>query len=146
MTLKNTENDAIITIKTLQSDGNSDEEMELITEGKFYKSKDKFYILYTENGTDKSLPRKVMIIIEVSGVRMIRKGPFATQMNYVVGKTIETIYHTPYGDFMLLITTIRIDNSIDENGGVLKLIYRLSIAGEEFYNDVTIRVKNGKGD
>lgn len=146
MTLKNTENDAIISIKNIQSAEDMEEETELITEGKFYKSNDKLYIFYTEEETEESSGCTVMLVISDDDVTISRKGDFGSKMHYRKGGTEQVIYHTPFGNMQMMLKTVRIENNLTENGGILKLIYRLSVNGDVIDNNLTITVKNGKDE
>lgn len=146
MTLKNTDNDAIISIKNIQSAEDMQEETELITEGRFYKSKDKLYIFYTEDETEEASNCTVMITVSDNDITISRKGEFNSKMHYREGETEEVIYHTPFGDMLLLLKTLQVDNQLTENGGTLRLVYRLSVNEETIHNDLTIKVKNGKDE
>lgn len=143
MTLKNTDNDAIITIRNLQTmDGESDV-TELITEGKFYEHNEKQYIFYEEDSEESD--STVMMVVTDKDVTLTRKGEFGSKMYYREGKTEQVIYHTPYGDMTMSLKTIQIDNDLG-NGGELRLIYELSVNEDCFHNDLTITVRKRKDD
>ena len=146
MTLKNTENDAIISIKNLQSAEDMQEETELITEGRFYESGDKLYIFYTEEDTEDMPGSTVMIVVTKGDVTISRKGDFGAKMRYSAGEHEQVIYHTPFGDMHMMLETLQVDNHLTVDGGTLKLIYRLSVNGDIIHNNLTITVKNGKGE
>ena len=146
MTLKNTENNVIINIKNLQSDNESTEKTELITEGKFYKKDDRFYIFYSEEESEETSACTVMIVASENDVTMSRKGDFSSKMHYVKGKTEQITYHTPYGNMSMVLKTSDIKNRLTDCGGELKLLYMLSVNGEIINNDLTITVKKRKGE
>ena len=146
MTLKNTENNVIIHIKNLQSDVERKEETELITEGRFYESNNKFYIFYSEEESEETSACSVMIVVSEKDVTITRKGEFSSKMHYVKGKTEQITYHTPYGNMSFVLKTSDIINCLTEHGGELKLIYKLSVNGEIINNDLTVTVKKGKGE
>lgn len=143
MTLKNTDKDAIITIKNLQTMDGESEITELITEGKFYIHNEKQYIFYEEDSEESH--STVMMVITDKDVTLTRKGEFGSKMYYQEGKTEQIIYHTPYGDMIMALKTLRIDNHL-ENGGELRLTYELSVNEEFFHNDLTISVRKRKDD
>lgn len=145
MTLKSTENDAIIKIKNIQSADGEEQTTELICEGKFYESGEKLYIFYKEDDAEDSGVSSIMIIISGTEVTLNRKGEFGSKMHYIEGKTKQVIYKTPYGDMVFLLKTLKIENNLEMNGGTLRLLYKLIINGEEMNNDLLITVsKNQK--
>ena len=143
MTLKNTDKDAIISIRNLQTMDGESELTELITEGKFYTHNGKQYIFYEEESEDSSCT--VMMVITDKDVTLTRKGEFGSKMYYQEGKTEQIIYHTPYGDMIMSLKTLRIDNRLEDEGE-LQLIYELSVNEDCFHNDLTITVRKRKDD
>ncbi len=144
MTLKSTDNSALIKIKNIQSAGGEEQETELICEGKFYKKDDKMYIFYQEEESGETAACTVMIIIDKNTVTVSRKGDFSSKMNYCQGESEDILYHTPYGDLVFGLKTLKLENNLTEAGGSLKIIYNLSIDGEVMGNNLTITVKTGK--
>ena len=141
MTLKSTENDAIIKIKNTQSADGEEQTTELICEGRFYESGGKIYIFYKEDDGEESSASSVMLIISDTDVTLSRKGEFASKMHYQEGKTEQVIYKTPYGDMIFLLKTLKIENNLKISGGTLRLLYKLIINGEEMNNDLEITVR-----
>lgn len=117
------------------------ETTELITEGKFYESGGKQYIFYKEEDN-----ATVMLIVTHDRVVLSRKGDYASKMDYRPGEDTQVIYHTPYGVMTMRLKTILVENSLKEDGGVLRLVYRLNVNGEEIKNDLTVTVTDGKDD
>ena len=144
MTLKNTENSAIIKIRNTQSAEDTEETVELITEGKFYKSGDKLYIFYTEE--DEGEKTTVMLIAAEDSVTLSRKGSYASKMFYRPGEDTQVVYHTPYGVMTMRLKTLCVENHLDEGGGTLRLLYRLSVNGDEINNDLTLTVKTERDE
>ena len=144
MTLKNTENLALVKIKNIQSIGGEEQETELITEGKFYKSGEKLYIFYQEEEGEETSASTVMIIIDKDRVTVSRKGDFSSKMNYCQGESEDILYHTPYGNMVFGLKTLKLENNMTESGGSLKVLYNLSIDSEVIVNDLNITVKVGK--
>ena len=144
MTLKNTDNSALIKIKNIQSADGDEQATELITEGKFYKKDDKFDIFYQEEESNETSACTVMITIDKDTVSVSRKGDFGSKMNYCQGKSEDILYHTPYGTMNFGLRTIKLENNITESGGSLNITYNLSIDSEVIGNDLTVTVKVGK--
>lgn len=141
MTLKNTEKNVIIKITNIQSAEDMNEKTELITGGKFYKSNGRFYIFYSEEATAETSACKVMIIAEDGCVTIKRQGEFSSKMHYVQGKAEQITYHTPYGNMIFMLETLKTENKLTENGGELNLIYKLSVNGDIINNNLKISVK-----
>ena len=146
MTLKNTENDVIIKIKNIQTADDINEETELITEGKFYESKGKLYIFYSEDEAAETSACTVMIVVDKKDVTISRKGEFSSKMHYSEGECEQILYHTPFGEIPLVLKTLKVKNMLTESGGELYLQYKLSVNGEDVNNNLTITVNTGKGE
>ncbi len=145
MTLKHTENSAVISIENKQTADGITETAELISEGRFYKTGDKFYIFYNEEETEKTSACIVQITVEEKRLIMSRKGEFSSKMEYEAGVANDFTYHTPFGDMLMQLKTEAFENNLTEAGGNLKLCYILIINGEEMHNDLTITVRNERG-
>ncbi len=141
MISKNTDNLAVISISNRQSSNDLSENTELISEGKFYRSGDKFYIFYSESDTEETSACSVMITVEKDKVTMSRKGEFSSKMVYKEGLTDSVSYHTPFGDMLMMLKTEKVVNELTELGGNLRLCYKLIINGEEMDNDLELSVK-----
>ncbi len=146
MTLKNTENLALVKIKNIQSTGSDEQETELITEGKFYRSGEKLYIFYQEEESEETASSTVMIIIDKDKVTVSRKGDFGSKMNYKEGESEDIIYHTPYGNMVFGLKTLSLRNNMTDEGGELNIIYNLSLDGEVIGNDLSVTVKVGRDE
>jgi uncharacterized beta-barrel protein YwiB (DUF1934 family) len=62
-------------------------------------------------------------------------------MNYIAGRKTPLRYNTQYGVIDMEIDTIRIHNALNENGGMLRLVYTITMQGSKTYNDTEIVVK-----
>ena len=99
---------AVISISNRQSSNDLSENTELISEGKFYKSGDKFFIFYSESDTEETSACSVMITVEKDKVTMSRKGEFSSKMVYKEGLTDSVSYHTPFGDMLMMLKTEKV--------------------------------------
>ncbi len=142
MTLKHTENSAIIAIKNTKSAEDVTEATEVISEGRFYKSEGRFYIFYSEEETEQTVASVVQITVEKNRLIMSRKGAFSSRMEYEAGVANDFIYHTPFGDMQMRLKTKLLESDLAETGGRVHLCYSLIVNGEELSNDLTITVKS----
>ena len=136
----------MITIKNKQTADGTSECTELISEGRFYKAGEKFYLFYNEEETEETAASIVQITVEENRLIMSRKGEFSSKMEYEAGVTNDFTYYTPFGDMVMQLSTERIENKLTEAGGKMNLVYILRVNGEEIFNDLTITVKNERGE
>lgn len=139
MTLKNTDNEYIITVVNKQTIDGHTEEISETACGSFYKKNDKQYILYKiESDGDRI---SVMIKIDNDAVIIKRSGSVQSSMEYRIGGKRSFLYRLPYGEIEMELETQQIISSLTPQGGKVKLVYTLSMQGEEYYNDTEITVK-----
>lgn len=141
MTLKDTKENAQITLLSVQSDGNEKEEMNFDTLGGFYQRDGKFYITYSEHRDMGMGNSRIVLKIEPDTITMRRMGDFQTVMVYKMGEVTEFIYRVPFGELNLKIKTTGIKNELTEKGGTLNFRYDLFAGGDVTHNDMTITVK-----
>ncbi len=99
----------------------------------------KHYIMYSVKGHEAEC--RVTIIADSGSVRIRRSGSVESDMNYIAGKKTPLRYNTQYGVIDMEIDTIRIHNALNENGGMLRLVYTITMQGSKTYNDTEIVVK-----
>ncbi len=136
MTLKNTENNAIISI----ANTNSDIEPADIAGG-FYKKDGHFYVTYTEGEKSGMGTSRVLLRVEENCITMRRMGEYSTVMRYIPGQETQLMYKTPYGEMQMKIKTHKIDNRLTDAGGELAWEYELFAGGDASKNKIILRVK-----
>jgi len=118
----------MITLKSIQSDGKESQETELITEGKLKKTTDGFSISYAESeATGFEGSTTTLTMLGDSQIIMQRKGSTSSNLTIEKGKKHHGHYGTPYGDFIIGITTNDIKSTLTENGGDLYFKYVVDI-------------------
>jgi uncharacterized beta-barrel protein YwiB (DUF1934 family) len=139
LTLKNTDNEYIIAVVNKQMIDGHTEEISETACGSFYEKNDKQYILYKiESDGDRI---SVMIKIDNDAVIIKRSGSVQSSMEYRIGGKRSFLYRLPYGEIEMELETQQIISSLTPQGGKVKLVYTLSMQGEEYYNDTEITVK-----
>lgn len=141
MTLKNIDENAIITILSTQISPEGEETVEFATDGTFYQRGGKFYIFYNESEEMDMANCSVMIIADGDRVTMRRKGDFELKLNYVAGRSENVVYYMPFGEMNMTQTTHSVSSSFNDGGGVIKIDYTLTIGGGEQQNKIKIKVK-----
>lgn len=141
MTLKNTKENAIITLVSRRSAGGEQDKIEFTVPGGFYVKDGKFYITYRENSDTGMGDSRVMLKVEPSMITMRRMGEFNTVMVYKTGEVTDFIYRMPFGELKFDINTESITNALNENGGRLEFSYLLISGGETAKNQICLSVK-----
>lgn len=144
MTLKNTDNEYIITVVNKQTIDSQTAEISETARGSFYEKNGKQYILYRlENDEDRT---SVMIKLTGDAVFIKRSGSAESSMEYRTGHKRSFSYKVPYGVIEMEIETQSIISHLDTDGGRIKLVYTLTAQGEKYFNDMEITVKKRNGD
>lgn len=141
MTLKNTNENASITLVSRQSAGNELDKTEFTVRGGFYEKDGKFYITYPEKSEAGMGNSRVLLKIEPNMVTMRRMGDFGTVIQYKNGEVTEFVYRVPYGEMTMKIKTQSIQSSLGADGGELEFSYLLFAGGEIVKTEINISVK-----
>ncbi len=121
--------DVIISIKGAFGDEcGEDEDMELITSGRFYEKNGKKYIVYEESEvTGFAAGTKTMLKIDKDTVTMSRNGVGGTYMVFENGKKHLGHYETPYGSFTVSTITDKMSVDFEETKGKISIDYFIDI-------------------
>ena len=118
----------IISVKGTQSPEDQDMNiMELVTEGKYTKEDNAYYVTYNESevtgmkGTTTTL--KVMDGI----VTLIRVGSVNSHFVFQQGQKHVSYYDTEYGAFTIGVLANAVDIRIDDSGGEIRVGYQIEI-------------------
>ena len=121
-----------ITLKivgTQNFDDIEEEQMEFVTDGRFYARGGRAYIIYDES--------------EVSGMKRTGLAGFGTELYFEKGKRFSSIYNTPYGPMGIEVLTDDVKNELDleEGRGSVAVQYQVSLEGiAEGKNRITIDI------
>lgn len=138
--MKNIDNtNAVIAIKNHQTFGDHEEDVEIVSEGRFYEKNGKYFFLYNEYSDIGDVT--VLVHIGSDYVIMKRSGACSARMEYREGLYREILYRLPFGELVLELDTEKLDISFSEKGGTAKLYYRLKVNGDEYYNEMTVTIK-----
>lgn len=110
--------------------GEEDQVMELMTEGKYYEKNGSRYFLYEETEVSGMAGDKTMLKFSEGRVTMHRYGENNSELCFEEGKRYEALYNTPYGAFEMEVLASKVVFEVDdEGGGNMELVYELSIKG-----------------
>lgn len=130
-------------IKGTQIDVNGEKnEIELITEGKFYIKNGSYYLVYNETELSGMEGSTTTLKIENEKVSMKRFGSNSSALIFEEGIKHKSLYQTFYGDMSMEVVTKKIDVNISEMGkGKVDLFYRLNMSNMiESQNRLSIEI------
>lgn len=120
--------EVIISIIGNQSmDQNDTDRIELITEGKYYKKDDKYYITYKESEMTGFSDTTTTVKVEGDRVTLIRFGANNSQLVFEKGQRYVGHYDTPYGAFTIGVMPNNVLIDIDDSGGQINVNYSIEI-------------------
>lgn len=123
------EKKAQIKIKGIQVNGRTDDMVELVTEGKYKKDKNGYTLSYEESQVTGMEGTLTTISANCDSVTIVRQGTVNNQFEFVKGKLMKSYYETPYGAFLMSVTTKLMEVELNDEGGSLKVVYNLDING-----------------
>lgn len=122
--------ESIITVKSKQSNNDSDE-IQVITPGKFYKKNKSYYAIYKETEISGMEGTTTTFKIEESKFSLIRIGSTSAKMEFEENTRNISMYTTPFGTMEVEVETNKLDIDISENGGKIYIDYNLCVSGQD---------------
>lgn len=119
----------LISFKGCQEDDQDKDNFEFLTEGKFYKKGEHFYISYAESELTgmKGTTTTLKVDKQNSVITMMRFGENSTHLVFEQGKTHTCCYETGVGALTVGVSSGYVDIDIDERGGKLAAKYTIDI-------------------
>ena len=117
---------------------------ELVTEGKYYKKGNKYFVSYQENQMTDFAGDKVTTTLKIDGksVSMTRFGQINTHMVFSEGEKNMGYYETPFGSFTIGVVSDDVDVSLSDDGGNIHIKYLLEIDNDQrAMHDLTFNIK-----
>lgn len=140
------ENNAFITLTTVQyTKGTEEDVMELTTRGKYKERNGKFYIVYEESEVTGFEDTTTTIKVAPEKILLSRKGKFNSKMEFAPGEKKLCKYQTPYGEIAVAVNPLKYENKLDKNGGSVKLEYILDMNNTMYAKnklELNVRVLN----
>lgn len=136
-------------LSTQISRAGEDEQVEFITEGKYYQKNNAVYLVYQETevlGIDGNV---TTLKIRDEKVRMKRYGPVNTEMYFEQGKRVTGEYETPFGSMPMELLTNQVINQLNQETGkgMISIDYDLSIRGlAGSHNRLNVEILEGGAD
>ena len=128
-----------------EHDDMEEEQMEFVTDGRFYVRGGSAYIIYDESEVSGLAGCKTTIRVDDRSVKMKRIGEagFGAELYFEKGKRFSSVYETPYGPMGIEVLTDRVQSSIDmeKGSGCIDVEYQVSMEGlAEGRNRITIEI------
>ncbi len=135
--------DVSIKLVSRQSDGESQEETELLSSGTYESTDNGYRITYEESEATGFKGSVTSLELEGnSKVTMFRTGAVESNLIIELGTKHHCVYGTPYGDFMVGVNATSINSTLNDNGGRLDFHYVIDINSSYVGDfDITIEVK-----
>ncbi|MBR4555807.1 MAG: DUF1934 domain-containing protein [Ruminococcus sp.] len=133
--------DVNIKLISKQTDGDSTDEIELLTEGLFRYGKDSYEISYNETeatGFEGAVTK--LTVMGSEKVEMVRSGAASSNIVIEMGRKHHCHYGTPFGEFMVGVTAKQISSNISENGGDLDFSYVIDV-NSSYVGDFEIKIQ-----
>lgn len=122
----------IISVKGTQSTNDQvNTIMEFVTEGKYYKKDEAYFITYDESEVTGMSGTTTTLMVMDWIVTLVRVGTINSQFVFQQGQKHISYYDTEYGAFTVGVTANEVDVKIDDSGGEIRIGYQLEIDNTE---------------
>lgn len=132
----------LISLKTVQFSDGQPEEIELITEGEYYKDGNEYFASYDESEISGMEGTKTTMKIENDALAIIRQGTTNSNLLFKKGLNHVSLYSTPYGSLEVTVKPSKVLIDIGEAGGKVELAYKMEASGlEPMENTLELNIK-----
>jgi len=101
--------------------------LELVTEGKYYKEGNTYYVKYNESEVTGLEGTTTTIKIDNDVVTLMREGSVNSQFVFQKGRKHISYYDTAHGAFVIGIFANNVDIKMDDSGGEISIDYQIDI-------------------
>lgn len=120
--------DVIISVKGTQaSDSQDSSAMELVTEGKYCRKDNAYYVTYNESEVTGMKGTTTTLKIMDGVVTLIRAGSVNSHFVFQQGQKHISYYDTEYGAFTIGVLANEVDVNMNDNGGEIRVGYQIEI-------------------
>jgi uncharacterized beta-barrel protein YwiB (DUF1934 family) len=118
-------------------------EMTLFTQATYQSKSDKAYLMYEESELSGLEGTKTLLVYDGETVNIKRYGSVNSNLNIVMDESIENIYKTQYGVFVMH-TVGKLIHWNDEDGISIQMRYQLVIEGDGTETEISIEIEEMK--
>ena len=105
--------------------------VEITTQGSFFWNKGRWLLRFEEFFDEDIRSETTVSAKSEACVTIVHTGDITTELTVELGKRHNSHYLTPYGELMIGIDAVEIDNRVTEYGGALRLVYSI-----DYYSSV----------
>ena len=135
----------IISVKGNQHYSTTEDSIELVTEGKYYKKGNNYFVTYKETEITGMEGTTTTLKIGDGKVTLMRFGENNSQLVFEEGEKHLCYYETPHGSFTVGVFSNQVNINVNDTGGELQVDYLLEIdqmrAGK---NDFYIQIREAQ--
>lgn len=136
------EKNVLVTMKGKQDYTDNKDCVEFITPGIMKKEENGYSITYDETEMTGMEGSTTTLKVEGDKITLIRFGSTNSQLIFEKGMRHLGYYETPYGNFTIGTLSSKVQSSITDSGGDIKVSYFLEINGERTSaNDLYLSIK-----
>ncbi len=118
----------IISVKGTQYNEDQDANaIELVTEGKYYKDGNTYYITYDESEVTGMSGTTTTLKVADGTILLSREGSVNSQFVFQQGQKHVSYYDTEYGAFTISVLANEVDININDHGGEIRVWYQMEI-------------------
>lgn len=120
--------DVIISVKGSQvSPDNEASTLELVTEGRYYRKGDTYYVSYKESEVTGMEGTTTTLKVSNGIVTLMRFGTINSQFIFQEGQKHVSYYDTTYGAFTIGVLANHVAIAVNDSGGEISVDYQLEI-------------------
>lgn len=135
----------IISIKGTQTNIDSSEEaniLELVTEGKYLKKGNAYYITYKESEVTGMNGTTTTLKVKDDTITLMRFGSINSQFIFQQGHKHICHYETSHGAFTIAILANEVSINVDDNGGEICVGYQMEVNyNKAGFNDFCMQIR-----
>jgi uncharacterized beta-barrel protein YwiB (DUF1934 family) len=133
----------LITVAAVQQTEEGDEStITLVTEGKYYKKNNAYYLLYEESAISGMEGTTTSIKAEAGRVVLNRMGTLQFRQVFEMGQPYRGVYLTSTGFFDVQVLPSRVTVDLDSSGGSIQLEYDIEVDNQRLgFNILNIMVE-----
>lgn len=130
---------SLVGSQTVEQDTNR---IELVTEGKYYKKGNSYYITYKESEVTGLEGTTTTLKVSDSVITLMRFGTVNSQLVFEQGQKHISYYDTTHGAFTIGVRANTVDINVDDNGGEIRIDYQLELDNAEVgENDFYMQIR-----
>ena len=130
-----------VKLTDVQIDGGERQVVELTTQGRFDWSEGAYSLRFEEMFDENVRSQTTVSRVAPGCVTVVHRGDITTDLTVELGRRHVSHYVTPYGELMIGIDALSIEDSMTEQGGTLKLTYSIDyFAAAAALKEITIEV------